>query len=358
MKIGILTFHCAINYGAVLQAYGLQTFLQFLGHDVYIIDYRPDYLTRSTRALRFNEISYKNAIQYLQDFLRECMVIPIRIRRNLLFNKFQSKYLCLKELELSSHNCDIDLFILGSDQIWNPALTNGYDEIFFGKFQAACGKKLISYAASCGSIENIKDNLSFYNYLKIFSSVSVRESSLKNYIDKEFNNLSVQICLDPVLLAGKEVYNRIADDVTITKDYILLFQLNHDETVFRNALELSVKYGMELIEITPYTESLKNKYIINGVSPSKLLGYIKNATYIMTSSYHGVVLSILFRKNFNAFLSDKSKSERIVDLLNSLNLSDRITNYVNDISPIKYSIMEDNYSKLLQLSRQYIASAL
>ena len=358
MKIGILTFHSAINYGAVFQAYGLQSFLQDLGHEVYIIDYRPEYLTKPTQVWRFNAISYENPIQFVKDLVRECLVIPIRVKRNRIFGRFNSKYLRLKKIDFTSSECDIDVFFFGSDQIWNPSITCGYDDIYFGKFKATKGKKIISYAASCGAVDNLNDKTSLFNYLLNFNSISVRERSLKSYLDKIVDNKSVHVCVDPVLLAGRKAYERIINDFTPKKEYILLFQLFHDKAVFRDALKLANDYALDLIEISPYTDSLTNKYIINGASPCKLLAYIKNASYILTSSYHGTILSILFRKNFNAIFTDRTRAERTIDLLTSINLSDRITNQVDKLSPIEYSVIEDNYSKLLQSSRQYIIEVL
>lgn len=359
MRIGIFTFHRAINYGAVLQAYGLKAYLESLGHEAYVIDYRPKYMNEYNYLFQFNKISFVNIKQALCDLLRELIIIPIRYHRLCLFRTFCKKRLGLKNIELDVQNNDFDVFVFGSDQIWNPVITNGYDNVYFGNFKAAEGKICVSYAASCGSIDNIrKEMMTICTLLSTFSSISVREKNLSRYLVDNLSQLNVFSCIDPVLLAGRDAYDRILEDFTVNEKYLLLFQLYHNEELFQNAFKIACQNDLKLVEITSNSESFKKREMVNVVSPGRFLAYIKNASYIITSSYHGMVLSILYSKDFNAVCYDDSIAERFMDLLTSLDMTDRLVDRVEKLTKIDYSRTENNFNKLRSSAQDYISNAL
>lgn len=153
MKIGILTFHAAHNYGAVLQVQGLQEFLKMSGHEVEIIDYRPRYLTSVYAAFSFPTKLIRHPLRALH-LLSRIVQLPTRIKRRRGFEKFISQKLNLSREHFGEAGRvpaeKYDAIIFGSDQIWNPDITHGGDSVFLGNFPAPAKTLKIAYAASAG----------------------------------------------------------------------------------------------------------------------------------------------------------------------------------------------------------------
>ena len=150
MKIGILTFHCAHNYGAVLQCYAMQEFLRCKGHDVEVINYRPKYLLEPYKTFKVKRFLSKKPIRLSKGVIIEFILFPTRLKRFNGFEKFIKNRLSLSEkATCSSISPKYDVYIAGSDQIWNPKITHGFDSVFFADFPFIKNmKKYISYAAS------------------------------------------------------------------------------------------------------------------------------------------------------------------------------------------------------------------
>ena len=336
MKIGILTFHCAINYGAVLQAYGLQEVLKSLGHEVYIIDYRPQYLIEPYQVFRWKFDDRRSLISNIKDLIRECLVMPIRFKRNLKFQQFINKY-----LNLYSWDDDLsifDSFVFGSDQIWNPKITKGLDEVFLGQFKEAVGKKLIAYAASAGCSQNlsIHDFKELSMSLKSFVQVGVRENALYEKLFAANNNVSITI--DPVLLAGEKVFSNIAADINIEKPYLLCFTLGRDEYAVKVAKKIAKQKQLRIVEIVSSSESLYNSTIKQMLSPVEFLGYVKRADFVVTSSFHGTVFSILFHKSFICLGNQGNGMSRFYSLLNMFGLENRLVD-IFQLNEFKLSVI-------------------
>lgn len=355
MKIGIFTFHCAINYGAVLQAYGLQEYLKGLGHEVYIIDYRPDYLLYPYRIFRWNE-SPKHPINRLKWFIRELMVIPIRCRRKIHFSRFVKKYLNLYDLDLNNPNNDFDAFVFGSDQIWNKEITNGFDKVYWGDFPAARGKQLVAYAASMGNCCDLQNHDLEYIDRKIglFSVIGVRESSLSNLL-RSYNKPSINV-VDPVLLAGDALFKKLIIKKRNLRPYLLLFTLGRDEYVIPIANKIAKDLGLETIEVISSNESLNLK-LKQTLSPIDFLSVLYHASYVVTSSFHGTVFSILFQKNFSAVQLESTKSDRIESLLSIADLSSRLvceSTQKIDTSSIDYTYVFEKILDVVSKSRDFM----
>lgn len=330
MKIGIFTFHCAANYGAVLQTYCLQEVLKNMGHEVYVIDYRPKYLIEPYKTFSYDSASFNSFFSKCKGLIRACLVAPIRWKRNSVFARFIHDYINLYQLDLNDASNDFDVFIFGSDQIWNPKITNGFDKIYLGDFPAAKGKKLIAYAASAGSVSNFSnENVNYFlSRLKYFDKVLVREKSLAEFIRRKTFIIS-EVVFDPVLLAGPTILYKLLDNNEIKnqkRPYLLLFQLIRNDDIAKYAADVAKNKGLKLIEVATMRESIFNENQKQTLSVKQLLFYFVNAAYIITSSFHGTVLSILFNKPFNTISLNNSIDERASFLLDYLNLSDRMLN--------------------------------
>ena len=323
MKIGILTFHCAVNYGAVLQAYGLQESLKSLGHEVYIIDYRPEYLKRPYRLFFTEVIRGHGILGNIRFLVRELLALPVRYKRRCAFNKFIEKHLCLANLDFQSENNDFDCFVLGSDQIWNPQIT-GWDSTFWGDAPFLKGKKIITYAASAGDASLLADmdKMLIKGWLSNFSSLSVREKSLSQYLLEELQ-VENQLVVDPVLLAGAEVFKNTAPSNRQYGSYLLFFSLQKNDEALNIAKKKAELLGLELMEMYGMSESVRDKKILQSLSPDEFIGYFQNAEFVVSTSFHGTVFSILFHKPFICVGHNFGKS-RFYSLLEMLQLQDRL----------------------------------
>lgn len=327
MKIGILTFHCAINYGAVLQTYAMQEYLQSLGHEVCVIDYRPEYLLAPYRPSLKIPNAGKPLPVRLQMWLHALCAFPIRWRRKRKFRQFTQKRLHLQHFNPQDPNPGFDAFVFGSDQIWNPHLTERLDKVYFGHFPAAKGTRRIAYAASAGSVNNIMphENL-FFHLLQHYTSVSVREKSLAEYIRTTRPDIHVPTVADPVLLAGASVFESLTSGRAIRKPYLLMFCLFANELKFLrpHAEAIARQRNLKIVEMASMSESLRKPRQRHTESPEGFVSLLQHADYVVTSSFHGTAFAILLKKDFNAYSLIPSASERMTDLLSSLGLSDRL----------------------------------
>lgn len=328
MKIGILTFHCAINYGAVLQAYGLQETLKSMGHEVSIIDYRPNYLLRPYRLFFPEAFKGHGLLVNIRFFIRELLAIPIRYKRRCAFNRFIERYLHLEHLDVQSEDNDFDCFVFGSDQIWNPQITGG-DPIFFGDAPCFKGKKMLTYAASAGSVTSLKeiDIEQLKGRLSNLSALSVREKSLSDCLSEELQ-LENQLVVDPVLLAGKNIYQEIASNKKSKKPYLLFFSLWKNDEALHIARKKAVLEGLELVEMYSMVESIKDRKTLQCLTPNKFIGLFKDASYVVSTSFHGTVFSILFHKPFICVGHNFGKS-RFHSLLDMLGMQDVLVDISN-----------------------------
>ena len=360
MKIGILTFHCAINYGAVLQAYGLQETLKSMGHEVYVIDYRPEYLIKPYRLFvseNFKNHGFKVNLRY---FFRELFAIPIRYKRRCAFNKFIEKHLHLVNLDLCSPYNDFDCFVFGSDQIWNPKITH-MDSMFFGNAPCFNGKRMISYAASTGSVLGIKKmNInSLKSLLSNFSTISVREESLSHFLKEELC-VANRLVIDPVLLAGKDVFNKIGTYNKNHKPYLLFFSLIWDDKALDYAKQYAALHDLDIIEMYSMKVSIKNNKVLQDLSPEEFIGYFQNANFVVTSSFHGTVFSILFHKPFISI--GNNEVSRFQTLLNLFGLEERLIAVSNQIDfrhiDINWNFVDEILYKKRNESISFLEEAL
>ena len=361
MKIGILTFHCAINYGAVLQAYGLQEYLKSVGHDVYIINYRPNYLLYPYRLFFPERIKCYGLKGNIYMFFREMLSIPIRFKRRINFQRFCRQQLRIIDLDLKRDDNDFDLFILGSDQIWNSEITED-DSVLWGGARAFQCKKLITYAASAGSVSVLSkiNKSSIRDRLSNFSSISVREKSLFKYLLENTGVIS-QVVLDPVLLAGKNVFEQISRKINVNKPYLLFFALEGNDDAIAFAEYQASIMGLELIIMFSMKEALKDRRVKQSLSPDEFISYFQHASFVITTSFHGTAFSILFEKEFVFYSSCIVQSERMSNLLCEVGLSDRIYctgEKFRMFNRIDYISVVQKLEKIRMASIEYLASNL
>lgn len=317
MKIGIITFHRAHNYGAVLQCYALCHELKKLGHLVEVVDYYPKYLRNQYNLLPSIKIGVVLWIKYLMKLLP---ILNVKIKRIRLFNSF------INSLPLSVHqynedDCEIqgyDVLVFGSDQIWNPLLSQGVDAIFSGFFRH--GKtKFVSYAASTNpKICTDEYKMYFEQILQSFDHVSVREANLANYLNNLKPHSAITV-LDPVLLLSKDDWSAITIN-PVEKKYLLIYTVPQSPLVRKHAEFIAKLKGLQIIELTSAAKNIRGDDYRQIVGPRQFLGYFLNASYVVTTSFHGTAFSIKFEKQFSSIRLGTSADDRACNLLELMGL--------------------------------------
>ena len=325
MKIGILTFHCAHNYGAVLQCYATQEFLKNKGYNVEIIDYRPQFLLTPYRIIDKNRFISRNLIYFVKKTIIESLMLFFRYKRWYGFESF-----IRNKLNLSSkvHNKNIpdyyDIYIIGSDQIWNPKITKGFDNIYFADFPFNKGKrKYLTYAASM-EIQCLSNEQKIYlsNALKSFDQITVREKNLCELL-QPLTSKKIHQVIDPTLLINSSIWEEMVTQPLINNKYVLVYQVRENERTMQIANDIAKQIGGIVIETVAWLNRgcFKNKY--QTASPEMFLRLIKHATCIVTTSFHGTAFSVIFNKPFYTLLLNDGRDSRSLSLLESLGLSER-----------------------------------
>jgi hypothetical protein len=324
--LGIITFHHAQNYGAVLQAYALQKSIFNLGHKCYIIDYRSSLIGNAEKLFCFDFT--RNGIRQI---LRTLVNLSDNLRSRKRFSKFRESKLNLTSKryrsidELADSRAIFYSYICGSDQVWNPNLLDSYSYFpYFCSFVK--DERKISYAPSFGSIEKLpsyQDEVS--SLLSRFDFLSAREEAGCHLINSCSGRRAIH-ALDPTLLLEKSDLDIIAAMPQCPRRYILLYPMARPTELCKIAQSMRNRFKLPLIAILPIYHSptafrFADK-IIYDAGPAEFLGWIKAADYICSNSYHGISLSIAFHKNFVA-TADSGSNIRSQSLLRRLGLQTR-----------------------------------
>jgi hypothetical protein len=320
-RIATVTVHAAISYGAVLQAYALQRVLRGLGADTEVLDYRNPTIEGKNRPWpRRTENS-------LARRMKDLLALPFRVGRNRRFTRFASGYLrrspvTFRSLEdLDGIEDDYDALIVGSDQVWSPKHA-GFDPVYFLTF-VRDGSKKYSYAASFGRGEITSDLVDEYRQrLGDFNVLSVRETTGKQIINTLLDR-DADVDLDPTMLLPSTHWRSLAATRNLGH-YVFVFEVNGVSATTRNlAKAIARSKGDRVVSLTQTVRSLGD-LVAHQAGPSELLGYIANADFVLTDSFHGVVFSILFHRDFLLRpAADHHTNDRMMHLLNALGLGTR-----------------------------------
>lgn len=366
MKIGILTYQRAINYGAFLQAFALRSYLQQCGHDVDIIDYMPEGHSIAYNPLHINRSS--NYIDYLLTNIRNIIRLPFSIKRIKRMESLQKRHLQLDSEIAYKHGeqlaaLDYDCIVYGSDQIWwkhSPLPTyTGFDNVFWGDYIRKDIRK-ITYAASMGVIDlTEEDKLFIQSSLRSFSAISVREEDLMTTI-QPLTKEEVELVIDPVLIVGKDFWEKYATRQTPNKPYVLLYSLLPSREAEDFAKNIAEKKNCKYIEITGRIELRK---LLSGAIQTAdafdLISFIRNADYVVSTSFHGTAFSVLFEKQFIAF-GMKKNSSRVHSLLKQLGIEERLLTeeQPEELEMINYSNVSVRLALLREKSHAYLQKAI
>lgn len=313
MKIGLITYHHSNNYGAVLQSYATCKALLALGHNVQFI----------------------NIQQLEKKRLRHIVFIP----KYLSFKRFTQKFYPQETpyihnlQELRNMHLDYDCLVVGSDQVWNPNISLDKCLAYFLDFGGEKVKR-ISYASSFGLSDwpQEKKNLiaPVTIALKRFNNISVREKTGQELLTRLFG-VNSKVVVDPTMLHND--YHEITGEIKANNE-IICYLLNRTQEQLEASRFISKTLNTPL-------KLISNVYPIKGfkyVYPPSIenwIKYIGGAKLVITDSFHGLVFSLLYKRNFIVFAINNGRNSRLIDLLQSVGLEDR---YFTDLKKLQSSI--------------------
>lgn len=324
MKIAIITFSRAKNYGGVLQAYALYQYLSKMGHDPFFIDYIPERSNIYNTELFVKMTTAKSKVWGKNAFTRF-------VWEKLYFEKIKKDYLKFSEFiqkecsfsdryfsneELMRHPPQADMFVVGSDQVWNSDYAPGKQLELPFYLQFTTGKK-ISYASSFGNAsipEGQKEEVT--EMLRSFQALSVREETGKQLLEEL--GLAATVVADPTLLFDGKFWAQKCIIQNMLAPYILLYQVKFDTRTYKVAKEISEKLGCRLIVLSMNRIDIRKcpQKVIMTPTVEEWLSYIKNAYLVYTDSFHASIFSILFHTPFVVnSASRKNMASRISNLL-------------------------------------------
>lgn len=358
MKIKIITCHDVYNAGASLQAYALMSYLQSKGCDVSIIDYKPTYLSHHYKLSyvaneKYQKIYYKPIYLLLKLPKR---LLALKSRKKSDFDLFKKDYLSLTRRyysfeELAKNPPEADLYLAGSDQIWNTLFKNGFDPAFYLQF-APLNKIRASYAASFATTPelNIYD-LQIKSWLSQLNKISVREESALDIL-KTYSLAGIRV-LDPVFLLNKEIWEKMCLN-TKFYDFVFVNDFDGNKLIKDIALNIAKQYNLKIVSM----ERLGYEdYVMENKGPLGFLTAIYNAKYIISNSFHVTAFSLIFRKDFYVIERVEKLNSRMKDLLELVNLSSRLvksTIEAQNVKNIDWELVEKYIDNLRKISYEYL----
>ena len=344
MKTATLTFQRHNNIGAMLQCYALQKTIIQNNCENEIIDYICDAADRT-----FSMTSFR--VKGVKKYITSIIGVISRIPKVPAFTRFRSEDLLLSrrynKKSIKEIDGKYDGYIVGSDNVWNSRLT-GLDRNYFLDF-ASDNQLKASYAASMGlSTPPDHEKEAFAEALKSFAFVSTREESAARKLERITGRKVFDTC-DPTIFLSREEWDQIAVAPKETYRYVLAYHMSPSLSFVKFVKEFAQIKGLKIIYI-PFPYGLCKCRIKPQIGPHEWLGYIRNAEYIVTDSFHGSVFSVIYEKNLVIKISQLG--ERIHNLVQKTGLEDRIVQTAEEAAALPDIHYTEVREKLNEYRRQ------
>lgn len=337
--IGIITYHHSYNYGTILQAYATQLLVEKKGYKTEFIDYQQKNQQSKWDVLL---LRIRRIPVYLSKIGKYAVIHKVKKNQKMWMEQFDCFYTQYFQLgkkqytditELMDNPPQYDGYLVGSDQTWNPNVSNNTDA-FYLSFVAS-SKKKGSYAPSIAvPYLTSSQEERFKHLLHDFQFLSCREKQgtkmLQNLLKKEVTNV-----LDPTLMIKKDEWLSMVKTKTSREPYILIYFLGDNAEHREFVEELSRFTGLRIVCIPISYLEIKNKnYEQIWANPIQFIELINGAEIICTDSFHGTMFSINFNKDFFSFckMNDNNKlseNSRLHDALEMFGLSNRLITSTN-----------------------------
>lgn len=362
MKIDIITLHTINNYGSVLQTYATQHILEEMGHTAEIIDY---WRKNATIDACVDEL-LKNALLKKYEKIWNCCgifrsIVRILLRAKVIrsrnsVQKFLDEYVHLTPKqytsfeELQAHPPQADVYLTGSDQVWNSIWNNGFDPAYYLEFVPE-DKKRIAFSASIGreeldawEIEPMKQAL------KKYSAISMREDSGVKILNEL--GIKAEMTLDPTLMLTGDQWRMLAHKPKCAKKpYVLVYQLNANPEMDQYVEKFAKKFGLDILRLA-YGNSEKKKAGTCLLRPrvEEFLGAFANAECVVTDSFHATSFALNFGVQFISIAPPRF-STRLTSILKKTHTEDRMLQDYNDFEIYEKPIHWDQVQEILKTDR-------
>ena len=377
-KIGIITILKTNNYGAELQAYATQSALRKMGYDAEIIDYLfyKNPLHKQTQRSQpvFNFGLKKRLAEWVYPLITNLKSLGNRHKNDVRVKRFEQFHMENTKLsvvyksmdELYDAKLDYDVYMVGSDQVWNPGIYSSllpYMLTFAPK-----GKKRVSYASSFGVSQiDASQQWLYKKYLPEFSAIGVREKNAVEMVE-DIAGCHATWVLDPTLLLNKEDWEEVASEVRyVTGPYVLLYELTPCPYIKKLAYAMRKEKGLTIVRICKRAaEEDKDESIVNVIDagPAEFVRLFADADMVITNSFHGTAFSINFGKEFYTVTPlHKQNNSRQQSLLELFSIKERLILEGTEIraitlKPIDYAIVNSTLDKERNKSINFLNSAI
>lgn len=375
MRIGILSpFYNNYNYGGKLQAFALTYFLNEKGYGAKQIQYyqssKKNKQSKTNKLIKlFSSYDYRHAMmQKILGKLLKATKVQIK-KRNTFFNEFDNLIPHSKQVyndQTLVESCDdFDVFVCGSDQVWNPAL---FKKGYFLQFVPENIYKF-SYAASIANqLDSGWKNI-YKELLKNFDAISVRESKGKEDIE-DLVNIPVEVVADPTLLLSRKDWDKISAKRLIDEPYMFCYFLGYGSKTRKIAKKYAKEHQLKIVTL-PHLLGNSGRFYAQDISfgdvklydvgPAEFISLIKHADFVMTDSFHANVMSLIYNRQFMVFnrIGFSKMGSRLEHLLSLFDLQDRWVDYNSSFKEIrkKYNTVinyQDKYEKYDELKQKSI----
>ncbi len=352
-KIGILTYHRVFNFGSLLQTYALQNYLERKNCDVEVIDYYPSRLRKKELLFHINPKWRRPIFKLIVHLIP---AVATRLLGYHMMNTFLNKYIKLTSQQYETIDDLIknipkeDIYLNGSDQIWNVETANGeVDRVLFMDFLDNDSIRA-AYAGSFGkddfSDESLKE---IKKYLDKYSAISVREKSGVSILEKIGIKESRWV-LDPTFLLRTTDWDKIAGKINLPNKYLLVYNLNRNPRISQIAMKIATRKNLKIVNMAQSLTFVKGAKNILYPTPNTFITMFKNAEYVVTDSFHGTAFSINFEKQFVCIPAPRFNA-RLESILELINESDRLL-LTDDISIVDREINYNIVSSIIEEERK------
>ena len=351
MKVGILTFHRAHNYGAVLQCHALQQVLESMGHEVRVIDYRQPYIESLYAIFSWKYVCPMLVHLHLKSICHYMATSGTRLLRTVRYHRFRKRYLHTTPKCTRTVLPPFDCYVIGSDQLWSLHCTNGRDEVYWGQFIRPSRSKVVGYAISSNyeslhriGVEAVRQGL------ENFSALSFREKAIGRLIYDMTGRWGENV-LDPTLLISSAYWDSFGNAGRKQKASVVVYLMrsrNSRETN-RNILKKAHRLAQSLnCGVTDLS--------YNVASPQTFVVCFREARYVITNSFHGTALALIFEKPLYAIRAHDSLDERYVNLLSLAGAGKMLADA--DFSPVAipadYTAIRQNLAEMRRKSIEFL----
>lgn len=349
------------NYGSALQTWALNQAIQKLGYHSKLVDYCPEILADKDPLNPFSNMWDKD-----EESRKMCELTLPAIREN--YKKFDSFYRTEfdKTKKYTSANFndsvdEVDGYVCGSDTIFCTE-EFGFDDGYFANYDCMKNGYAIAYAASFGDPHFDDTTYPILNdRLQNFRALGIREKLMIPYVQKH-TNVPVQKVLDPTLLLEAKEYADITQDKRTSRTaekYLLLYSRRYNRAMEDYAISLAKQNGWQIIEISlRATNAEKGHIMAYDAGVEEFLSLVKNAEFVVTNSFHGMIFSVQFQRDFVVF-SRHQCDTKINELLELFGLSDRMMlTGEEQYKAIDYKDVHQRISKEREKSLLFLKTAL